>query len=45
VNVINVVVIGWEGVHCIHLSWDREEWLAFMSMTMNDFSGSTKCGE
>jgi hypothetical protein len=44
-NVINVIVIGWEGVDCIHLPWDREKWLAFMSMIMNDFSGSIKCGE
>ena len=45
VNVINVIVIGWEGVDCIHLSCDRDKWLAFMSMIMNDFSGSIKCGE
>jgi len=45
VNVINVILIGWEGVDCIHLSWDRDKWLAFMSMIMNDFSGSIKCGE
>jgi hypothetical protein len=45
VNVINVIVIGWEGVDCICLSFDRDKWLAFMSMIMNDFSGSIKCGE
>jgi len=45
VNVINVILIGWEDVDCIRLSWDRDKWLAFMSMIMNDFSGSIKCGE
>jgi len=45
VNVINAILIGWEGVDCIRLSWNRDKWLAFISMTMNDFSGSMKCGE
>jgi hypothetical protein len=41
---MDVTEIGWEGVDCIHLAQDRDQWRAVVN-TVNEPSVSIKGGE
>jgi hypothetical protein len=41
---IYVKEIWWEGVDCMHLAQDKNQWWALVNMVMNESSGSIVVG-
>jgi hypothetical protein len=35
INRMHLMEVGWEGVDCIHLAQDRDQWLALVNTVMN----------